>query len=70
MSDGHEMLYLAGLQGLGIHDNPQPHWYCTCGNWVKNRDFRGRPFKDTAQRHWRKHVKEAVSAEEPTDANT
>lgn len=58
----HELKYrcgTAGLEHLGIPSVSQPHWYCTCGAWVKNRDLQGRPFEETAKRHWRKHVKES-----------
>lgn len=58
----HELLYRAGSWGLGnvgITDNTQPHWYCSCGGWRINRDLQGRPHRETAAKHHRKHVKEA-----------
>lgn len=57
----HELKYRAASQGLahlGIPDVSQPHWYCTCGKWVKNRDLQGRPFRPTAVKHHAKHVKD------------
>lgn len=59
----HELKYLAraaGLTHLGITDNQQAHWYCTCRRWRMNRDQRGRPFRETAEKYHRKHVKEAT----------
>lgn len=55
----HELRYRAGTQGLaeyGVPDNGQPHWYCTCGAWRKNRDGLGRPFENGARRLFGKHV--------------
>jgi hypothetical protein len=57
----HELRYRAGSGGLthiGIADNPAPHWYCTCGGWRVNRDGQGRPFRETAEKRHRKHVRE------------
>lgn len=58
----HELRYRAGsagLERLGIPNVSQPYWYCSCGKWTKNRDLQGRPFRETALKHHRKHVKEA-----------
>jgi hypothetical protein len=60
--DCHELKYRAGSRGLGkigIPDVAEPHWYCTCGRWVVQRDLQGRPFEETAKRRHRKHAKEA-----------
>lgn len=59
----HSLMYRAGSYGLGdvgIPDNGQPFWYCTCGQWRKNRDLQGRPFRETAEKHHRKHVREVT----------
>jgi hypothetical protein len=60
----HELKYRPGASGmahLGIPNNSQPHWYCTCGRWRKDRNLRGQPFRETAEKHHRKHVREATS---------
>lgn len=60
---GHELRYRArssGLAHLGIPDTTQPHWYCTCGAWAKNRDLQGRPFRETALKHHAKHVRQTT----------
>lgn len=60
----HELKYAVGASGLahlGIPNNSQPHWYCTCGRWRKDRNLRGQPFRETAEKHHRKHVREATS---------
>jgi hypothetical protein len=60
-----ELLYRAGSGGLshlGIPDCRTPHWYCACGGWRKTRDHKGSPFRETAMKHWRKHVREARAA--------
>ena len=58
----HELLYRAGSYGLshvGIPNESQPHWYCSCGTWRLNRNPRtGSPFKETALKHHRKHLAE------------
>lgn len=57
----HELKYRVGSSGLalaGIPDNSQPHWYCTCGTWRKDRNLRGQPFEETARKHHRKHIQE------------
>lgn len=60
---GHELLYRAGSHGLGsvgIADNNQPHWHCSCSKWRLNRNPRtGSPFKETAIKHHRKHIEES-----------
>ena len=62
----HELLYRVGSHGLGyvgIADNNQPHWYCSCGQWRLNRNPRtGSPFKETATKHHKKHIKGADTA--------
>lgn len=59
----HELLYRAGSSGfasIGIPDVSTPHWYCSCGGWRKDRNYRGSPMRETAQKHHRKHVQEAA----------
>lgn len=63
--DDHQLRYRArssGLVHLGIADCSSAHWYCTCGDWVKNRDLQGRPFRETALKHHAKHVRQAAKA--------
>lgn len=60
----HVLEYRAGSYDLGqagIADNSQPHWYCTCGGWRKDRNLQGHPFQETAERHHRKHVREVTA---------
>jgi predicted house-cleaning noncanonical NTP pyrophosphatase (MazG superfamily) len=60
-SDHHELMYRPasyGLRKAGIPDVETPHWYCTCGRWRVDRDLQGRPFKETAQRRHREHIKD------------
>lgn len=65
----HELMYNAGFHAYfpGSDDEPprQVHrdpsdWYCACGRWMWPRNkLTGAPHRETATKHWRKHVKEA-----------
>jgi hypothetical protein len=60
----HELKYRAATRGLGyagIADNSTPFWYCTCGQWVRQLDLRGRPLEETAKKHHRKHIKDTIA---------
>lgn len=63
---GHDMIYRTGTIGLsrlGIPDNDQPGWVCSCGRW----NFRARPIPESetgnnlaeAQRSHAVHVEAA-----------
>lgn len=58
----HELLYRAGSSGLGYAGIPDasPHWYCSCGRWIKYRDAQGRPFREAAAKHHRRHAQGEV----------